>query len=92
MKIKVVYSDKMVAISGCASNGPSDPGSPSAHKPGKMVEYLKAHPIDGLEIEYVEPEAMTLEDFYRVHDKQFVDDILALIWTTKTKTTKNWNH
>ncbi len=78
MKIKVVYSEKMLAISGSVGNGPKEPGSPSAEKPSKMVEYLKAHPIDGLETEFVEPDAMTLDDFYRVHDKQFVDDILAL--------------
>lgn len=71
MRIKVVYSQKMDAVSGSII-------SPSAHKPGKMAEYLKSHPVPGLEIEFVDPIEMTREDFYRVHEKQFVDDILDL--------------
>lgn len=78
IRVSVIYSAKMDAISGSVGTGPNEPGSPSAHKPAKMVEFLKKNPVDGLELEFIEPHAMTLDDFYRVHDKQFVDDVLAL--------------
>lgn len=72
-KIKVVFSQKMVADSG-------NDKSPSAHKPGLMAQYLKDHPISdpALEPEFVEPEAVSVEDICRCHAEAYVKDVLAL--------------
>jgi acetoin utilization deacetylase AcuC-like enzyme len=68
----VVYSDCMVA----------DPGhqtifhtqSPSAGKPKLVAEALKvAYP----DLEFHEPDRMMPNDFYRCHDRAFVDDVFA---------------
>jgi acetoin utilization deacetylase AcuC-like enzyme len=70
MKIKVIYSVKGVAESGSKI-------SPSAIKPKLLVEYLQTSPFKDI-IEFVEPVALTREDFLRCHTEQFVDDILHL--------------
>jgi acetoin utilization deacetylase AcuC-like enzyme len=70
MKIKVVYSPKVVAESGSKV-------SPSAVKPRLFAEYLQNSEYKDI-IEFVEPEAVTVEDICRCHDKQYVEDILSL--------------
>lgn len=49
--------------------------SPSAGKPARLVEQwiMQCQPI-----EVRAPEPVTVEDFYRVHDRDFVDGILSL--------------
>jgi acetoin utilization deacetylase AcuC-like enzyme len=71
--IKTVYSPKQI----------SDPGhdavdnviSPSAWKPKLLAQLLeKEYP----EIEFVQPEPLSVKDLYRCHSKNYVDDIFAL--------------
>lgn len=67
MKIKVVYSPKVVSESGSKV-------SPSAGKPKLLAEKLQNDPT----IEFVEPEPVTVEDILRCHDEKYVNDILTL--------------
>lgn len=66
--LKTVYSIDMVADSGRAS-------SPSAGKPRFVAEALQA---TGWPLEIVAPEPIPVETLHRVHDRQFVDDVIAL--------------
>lgn len=74
--IKVVYSEKQVSDPG---NQPlADQGytaSPSARKPKEMALALAKSDFD---IEFVEPEPVTIEDFKRVHDPELVDGVMSL--------------
>jgi acetoin utilization deacetylase AcuC-like enzyme len=75
-KIKVVYSEKQVSDPGdqpIAQKGYT--ASPSANKPKEVAEALKGSPYD---IEFVEPVALTREDFYRAHTKRYVDAVMDL--------------
>lgn len=65
--IKVAYSDRIVATSGCST-------SPSAEKPRQVAEAIAALPY----VTFVEPTPVHKEDFYLCHDKTYVDDVLAL--------------
>ncbi len=69
MKIKVVYSPKVVSESGSKI-------SPSAGKPKLLAEKLQAE-FSEL-VEFVEPEPVTKEDILLCHQQQFVEDIFAL--------------
>jgi acetoin utilization deacetylase AcuC-like enzyme len=71
MEIKVVFGEKMNAVSGSKE-------SPSAHKPAEMARFLKAHPVEGLEIAFVEPDPLTIDDFCLCHDRQYVEGVMAL--------------
>ncbi len=66
--IKVVYSDKQVADSGSEA-------SPSATKPKWMAELLRNSTLD---IEFIEPDKLTIDDFKLCHDQYYVDDVLNL--------------
>lgn len=68
MKFPLFFSDKMVADSGHEI-------SPSAHKPKAFVDALIA---GNFPIEIIEPEPITREDFYRAHDRDFVDGVFNL--------------
>jgi acetoin utilization deacetylase AcuC-like enzyme len=66
-KLKVYYSELQVAD--------ADQGySPSAGKPRLLAEALLRA---ALPVEFVVPYPVTTEDFYRVHDRDYVDDVLA---------------
>lgn len=67
MKIKVIYSPKQVADSGSEI-------SPSAIKPQLMANLLHNNP----NIEFVEPNPISIEDIKRCHDSTFVDNIISL--------------
>lgn len=67
MKIKVIYSEKVVAYSG------SDI-STSASKPIHFAKYLQKNQI----VEFIEPNPVSREDIIRCHDEKYVDDILNL--------------
>ncbi len=69
MKIKVVYSPKVVSESGSKI-------SPSGMKPKLMAEYLQTY--YDLTVEFVEPVAVTREDILRCHGQAYVDGILTL--------------
>ncbi len=69
MPIAVFYSSKMVAD--------SESFSPSAAKPGKVVESWRRQFILGKDIGFIEPFPVTVEELVRAHDPQFVRDILA---------------
>ena len=69
--IKVVYAEKQVADSGSKT-------SPSASKPKYMAEALKKHDVVSSIVEFVEPEAVTLDDIKRCHDAKFVDEVMTL--------------
>ena len=62
--IPVFYTPKMVAD--------SESYSPSAAKPAKVVESWKKFPI-----EIHEPEPVTIEDYARAHDREWVEAVLA---------------
>lgn len=65
--IKVAYSDKVVAESGCSS-------SPSAEKPKQVATAIRGLPW----VEFIDPTPVSKDDFYLCHDQQYVDDIMAL--------------
>lgn len=69
MKIKVVYSPKVVSDSHAVS--------PSAIKPKLLAEYLETSEYKDI-IEFVEPIALDASDFKRCHQTKFVEDILTL--------------
>lgn len=76
MKYKVVYSEKQVADPGLQPiAGQGYTASPSARKPREMAEALAKSDFN---IEFVEPEAVTLDDFKRVHDPDLVDGVMSL--------------
>lgn len=66
MSIKVFYTTAMVAD--------AQSHSPSAHKPTLVVRSWQQL---GVEMEIIEPEAVTIEQFARAHDRAFVMDVLA---------------
>jgi len=69
-KIPVFYTPKMVAI---YAPEKGKHFSPSSAKPIKVVEsWAKQFPI-----EIIEPVPVTIEDYARAHDRQFVEDIIA---------------
>lgn len=70
-RMKVVFSDKMVAVSG-------NTFSPSSEKPGLMAAYLKHHPVPYLEIEFADPEPVSFEDICKCHEESYVRDIFAM--------------
>lgn len=70
--MKIVYGEKQVADCGIPING--YPISPSARKPQMMAQFLKQQ-VPG-RFEFVEPVALTVQDFFRAHDPNFVQDIL----------------
>jgi acetoin utilization deacetylase AcuC-like enzyme len=49
--------------------------SPSAKKPREFVQYLQ---LQQKRVKFIETTPVTVEDFYRAHDRQFVDDTIAL--------------
>lgn len=63
--IPVVYSQQMVAESGHSI-------SPSASKPAKLAEALRAQEFP---VEFFPPEPATMDDFFRVHDPLFVQGV-----------------
>lgn len=63
-----MFSADMVADSG-------RPVSPSAHKPQVVADALRA---SGWPIEFVAPQPTSVDDFCRVHDAAFVEDVLQL--------------
>ena len=63
--IPVFYSPKMVALSKCMS--------PSAAKPAKVVDSWQKQ----FQIELIEPTPVTVDEFCRAHDRDYVEDILA---------------
>jgi acetoin utilization deacetylase AcuC-like enzyme len=69
---QVVYSERQVA------DPNQDPihgiVSPSASKPTAVAEALRAK-YPG--VEFVPPDRLAVTDFYRCHDRSYVDDILA---------------
>lgn len=74
--MKVVYSEKQVADPGDQPiAGQGYTASPSARKPREMAAALAKSEFN---IEFVEPEAVTLEDFKRVHDSELVDGVMSL--------------
>ena len=64
--IPVFYTSRQVAI--------TDSMSPSAGKPAKVVERWQAL---GLPIRVFEPTPVTADDFALVHERAFVEDVLA---------------
>lgn len=71
LKIKVVYSEKMVSDPGNQTHGYV--ASPSAQKPKELAYALK-----NKYVEFVEPEPVTVEDIKRCHHPDYVDGILGL--------------
>jgi acetoin utilization deacetylase AcuC-like enzyme len=69
MTIKVVYNEKQVAHSGSKI-------SPSAIKPKLMAELLLKHPE--LNLEFVDPVALSINDIKLCHEPSFVDDVMSL--------------
>lgn len=69
MSIKVVYNEKQVAHSGSQI-------SPSAIKPKLMAELLLKHPE--LNIEFVDPIALSIDDIKLCHEPSFVDGVMSL--------------
>jgi len=63
--IPVFFTPKMVAD--------SESASPSAAKPSKVVDSWQRK----FQIAVIEPERVTIEEFARAHDRQFVFDILG---------------
>jgi len=63
--IPVFYSPKMVALSKCMS--------PSAAKPAKVVDSWQKQ----FQIELLEPTPVTVDEFCRAHDREYVEDVLA---------------
>jgi acetoin utilization deacetylase AcuC-like enzyme len=68
MRIPVIYSQRMVAVSGSSL-------SPSAHKPALVAKALQSQ-LDQQDLEWIEPEAAELADFFRAHDPRFVKAVL----------------
>ena len=66
MRLPVFYTPKMVADSGSMS--------PSAAKPAQVVAHWLAC---GLPIDVIEPAPVTVDDLARVHDRTWVEDVLA---------------
>lgn len=64
--MKVFYSDRMVADSGSFS--------PSAGKPALAVQSWLGH---GFDITLVEPDPVTVQQLYRVHDERYVRGVLS---------------
>lgn len=73
--IKVVYTDKQAAESGSMA-------SPSASKPKYMRHLLGQIPIIGKNsvsiLEFIEPEAVSIDDIKRCHEAVFVDEVMNL--------------
>lgn len=69
-KINVVYDEKQIATSGSKI-------SPSAMKPKYLAELLEKSDIKDL-IEFVKPEAVSIEDICRCHNSDYVDEIMTL--------------
>ncbi len=64
MVIPVFYTSKMVSDSGSFS--------PSSAKPAKVVESWKKFPIL-----LIEPDPVTVDDYCKVHDRDFVEGVLS---------------
>jgi acetoin utilization deacetylase AcuC-like enzyme len=65
MHIPVFYTSKMVSDSGSFS--------PSSAKPAKVVEsWGKQYPI-----QLIEPTPVTVDDYCKVHDRNFVEGVLS---------------
>ncbi len=69
--IKVVYNERQVADSGSKS-------SPSASKPKYLAEVLEKTDWLKGSIEFIEPEAVSLDDIKRCHEANFVDGVMNL--------------
>lgn len=67
-RLKTVYSTDMVADA-------EVPPSPSAGKPSAVAAALEA---TSWPVEFIAPEPISIEALYRVHDRSFVDAVLAL--------------
>jgi acetoin utilization deacetylase AcuC-like enzyme len=65
--MRVVYSESM--------NAPAQGYSPSAAKPAAVVAAWRAQWPD---LEFRAPVPVTREDFYRAHDRDFVDGVMGL--------------
>jgi acetoin utilization deacetylase AcuC-like enzyme len=72
-KIKVFYSEKQNADTGEQAGVVVQ--SPSARKPKEMFEFLQKQDLD---LEFVEPNPVSRDDFKLVHDSEYVDDVLDL--------------
>lgn len=66
MTIKIFYTGAMVAD--------SQSFSPSAHKPAEVV---RSWQLLGVDLEIITPEAVSIEQLARAHDRAFVTDVLA---------------
>ena len=69
-KIKVVYNEKQVAVSGSKV-------SPSAMKPKYLADLLAVSEFKD-QIEFVEPEPVSIEDICRCHNPEYVNAIMTL--------------
>jgi len=70
--MKVFYSEKMVADQGEQSYGGIQ--SPSAKKPKQIAEALKS--LDN--IQFIEPNPLSIDDFKLSHDPDYVDGVMSL--------------
>ena len=66
MTIRIFYTGAMVAD--------SQSFSPSAHKPAEVV---RSWQLLGVDLEIITPEAVSIEQLARAHDRTFVTDVLA---------------
>ena len=66
MTIRIFYAGAMVADSQIFS--------PSAHKPAEVV---RSWQLLGVDLEIITPEAVSIEQLARAHDRAFVTDVLA---------------
>lgn len=73
--MKVIYSEKQVAEQGVQSFDKEIIHSPSARKPKEVAEALKKF----TNIEFVEPNPITVDDIKLCHNEKYVDDIINLI-------------
>lgn len=71
INIPVMFSEKMVAISGSEV-------SPSAHKPALMAKYLRDHPSDDFEFALLDPEPVGMDDILRCHEGQYATGVMLL--------------
>lgn len=71
--MRVIYSEKQVANPGIQSS--DFISSPSAQKPKQVADALSKGTF---EIEFIDPQPLTTQDFKRCHDANYVDSILNL--------------
>jgi acetoin utilization deacetylase AcuC-like enzyme len=78
-KVKVVFSERQISDTGVQPTlFEGFTASPSANKPKQMYDALRNAVIPGLEIEFVEPEPVSIDDLKLVHDSALVEDVMSL--------------